>query len=226
MAAKKKSASKATDNTRPDKSPTEVTQLGLKGQGLLTKYGTPLGPRLPATLAADLASDLTSMGTIVSAAQGAKHDSAQSTAAQGSALEMGFNMVTAVRTSVARARPGRSVALAYGVGLKLNKNLVKDVTNALQKIVNRATAQPAEAAGYGILAADVTAFTAQIASIKTADQAQEQARAQAPQTTKQRNATMRRILYAVDRIAGAGMIQFANDATTRAEFEALIQKVK
>jgi hypothetical protein len=166
------------------------------------------------------------MKKIVSAVAGAKDGSVQSTAAQSSALEQGYNMVTAVRRSVARARPSRAVSLAYGVGGKLSKSLVKDVTNALQKIVNRATANAAEAASFGILAADVTAFTAQIAAIKAADQAQEQARAQAPQTTMQRNATMRRILFAVDRIAGAGMIQFANDATTRAEFEALIQKGK
>ncbi len=225
MASKKKSARKATDNSRIAQSATEVTQHGLKAQGLLGKYPQ-IAARLVATLATDLASDLTTMGAIVPGTQGAKHDAAQSTAAQASALEVGHNMITAVRTSVARARPGRSVALAYGVGVRINPVLVKDVVNGLQKIVNRATANATEAASFGILPADVTAFTSQLAAIKLADQQQEQARAQAPQTTKQRNATMRRILFAVDRIAGAGMIQFANDATTRAEFEALIQKGK
>jgi hypothetical protein len=224
MAAKKKSASKATDNTRVQKSPTEVTQLALKAQALLNKYTALLTPRLPATLAANLAADLTSMGVVVPAVQGATEDASQSTAAQASALEQGFNMVTAVRASVARDRPAKSVSLAYGVGLKMSKLLVKDVTNALQRIVNRATAQPAEAAGYGVTAADVAAYTGQIAAIKSADQVQEAARAAAPQSTMQRNATLRRILYAVDRIAGAGMIQFANDATEREPFEALIHK--
>ncbi len=223
MAATKKAAPKATNNTRVGMSATEVTQRGLKGQSLLTKYPE-LTPRLPATLASDLASDLTAMGAVVPAVTGAQHGAIQSTAEQTSALEQGYNMITAVRMSVARARPSRNVALAYGVGTKVNKLLVKDVVGALQKIVNRATAQAAEAASFGVLAADVTAFTAQIATIKAMDQAQEQARAAAPQTTKQRNATLRRILYAVDRIAGAGMIQFANDATTRELFAALIHK--
>ena len=172
MAAKKKTAAKAKGTARVTKSPTEVTQLGLKAQGLLTKNTAQLTPRLPTTLAANLSSDLASMGVVVPAVQGAKEDASTSTAAQASELEQGFNLVTAVRASVARDRPAKGVRLAYGVGLKMSKSLVKDVTNALQRIVNRATAQPAEAAGYGVTAADVTLFTAQIAAIKEADQAQ------------------------------------------------------
>ena len=45
-----------------------------------------------------------------------------------------------------------------------------------------------------------------------------------PQTTSQRNATARRILAAVKKIAGAGMRAFPSDATTFAKFEALVTK--
>ena len=77
-----------------------------------------------------------------------------------------------------------------------------------------------------VLAADVTRYTAQIAAIDAADQAQEKARASAPQTTKQRNTTARKILAAVDAIAGAGAIAFDTSPTERALFEALVKKVK
>src|SRR6185437_10898676 len=120
MAGKKKAAPKATNNTRVGMSATEVTQRGLKAEGLLKTYDADLTPRLPTTLAADLGTDLTSMGAVVPAAEGAQHGAIQSTAEQTSALEQGYNMLTAVRTSVARARPSRNVALAYGVGTKVN----------------------------------------------------------------------------------------------------------
>ena len=69
-------------------------------------------------------------------------------------------------------------------------------------------------------------YQAQIAAVDASDQAQEKARAAAPLSTKARNIILRRILDAVDSIAGAGIIAFANSPTERASFEALIKKAK
>jgi hypothetical protein len=226
MATTKKSTRTAKKDTRVSKEFTEVTQVGLKARDLATKHQQEVGPRLEPNLVTNLTADLITLGAVVPAAKGAKDESVQATAHQLSALEQGHRMVTAVRTAVGRKRPGRSVSLGYGVGSKTSKLVVKDVKNALQKIVNRATRNPAEAATFGILPADVKAYTDQIAAIDSADQAQEQARAKAPQSTKERNATARRILDAVDHIVGAGVIAFANSPTERASFEALIKKTK
>lgn len=123
-------------------------------------------------------------------------------------------------------QPTESQKSAWGVGAKTKKLIVKDVTSALQSIITRATAQPAEATGFGITTADVTTYTAQLTAIKAADQTQEATRANAPLTTKQRNVVLNRILSAVSAISGAGVLAFATDPTVRPAFEALVKKVK
>jgi hypothetical protein len=226
MATSKKNAKSANKDARVNKGFSEVTQVGIKARELVTEYQQQLSPRLDPALLTTLTADLGLLGAVVPAAKGAKEDSVQATAHQSSALEQGHRMVTAVRAAVGRTRPGRNVSLAYGVGTKTSKNVVKDVKNALQKIIDRASDNPEEAASFGILPADVKAYTDQIAAIDAADQAQEHARARAPLSTKVRNATARRILEAVDRIAGAGMIAFATSPTERASFEALIKRAR
>lgn len=161
---------------------------------------------------------------MVPAAIKAKHGSMQQTAAQNVALSACYALVTAARTAVKNHQPAEDISLAYGVGTKTNRGVVKEVSAAAQKIVDRATAQPVEAQGFGIIDADVSAIKAALAALHTADQAQEAARAGAPLTTKERNTTARRIIAATKKIAGAGMLAFATNATVRATFEALIKK--
>jgi hypothetical protein len=217
-------ANAAKQDTRPKKKITEITQLGLKAYSLAATYTVELTPRLAAGLLTTLQSNLTSLGVVVPAAIEAKGGAKQATAAQGTALEAAYQSVTAVRLAVGRMMPTADVRKAYGVGTKTSPKVVKDVVAALQTIVDRATANPAEALTFGILPADVTAYTAQIAALKAADQAQEAARAGAPLATKERNSTARQILAAVDSIVGAGVLQFANNPTVRANFEALVHK--
>ncbi len=218
---------KVTGNSSPHKNFTEITQVGLKAYNLATQFATQIGGRLAAAIVTGLATDLSSFGAVIPAAQTAKGQAAAATATQNSALETGYQMVTAVRLAVSRKTKDASIRKGYGVGTRTNRLVVKDVKDALQTIVTRATANAAEALAYAKLsAADLTALTNQIASIDAADQAQEKARASAPQTTKQRNATARRILDAVNDIAGAGVVAFMNNATERALFEALVKKAK
>jgi hypothetical protein len=216
----------ANQDTKPNKDFTVITQLGLTAYQLTVQYATQLTGRLTATLVSTLQADLTSLDVVIPAVKGAHAESKQSTTAQNDALATGYSYVTAVRHAVGRAQPAVSVKTAYGVGAKTNKLIVKDVVNALQGIITRATANVTEAQSFGITTADVTAYTAQLAAIKTADQSQEAARANAPLSTKQRNIVLRRILSAVDSISGAGVLAFATNPTVRASFEALVKKVK
>lgn len=218
---------KAKQDAQPPKNITQITQSGLTAYNLATQYAAALTGRLtPATLVADLGTNLASLGVVVPAAKTAHGVAVAATAAQNSALETGYQMLSAARLSVSRKSVDPAVRKAYGVGTRTSKLVVKDVTNGLQTIVNRATSNATEATALSILAADVTRYTAQIAAIKAADQAQEQARASAPLTTKQRNTTARKILDAIDEIAGAGVIAFDTSATERALFEALVKKVR
>jgi hypothetical protein len=214
----------AKKDSRPKLTTTEATQRGLKAQDLANTYAAQVGPRLDPSLLVTLAKDLIAIGAVVPAAKTAHSGSKQATQAQGTALDTSYNSVSAVRTAVGRKRPPKDVAMAYAVGVPVNKRIVKDVKGAQQMIVARATANAAEAASFGILPSDVALFQAQIAALDAADQAQEKARATAPLSTKARNVVVRRILDAVDSIAGAGIIAFANSPTERAHFEALIKK--
>ncbi len=216
----------ANQDKKPHKDFTVITQLGLRAYQLTQQYSTQLAGRLSATLVSTLQTDLTSLDVVIPAVLGAKAGSKQSTVAQNDALATAYSYITAVRHSVARAQPAAAVKTGYGVGARTNKLIVKDVVNALQGIVTRATANAAEAQGFGVTTADVALFTAQIAAVKAADHSQETARANAPLSTQQRNIVLRRILSAVDAISGAGVIAFATDPTVRPSFEALVKKVK
>ena len=46
--------------------------------------------------------------------------------------------------------------------------------------------------------------------------------AKAPNATKERNAALKNVIAATRKIGGVGVLAFASDAATRAEFEALL----
>jgi hypothetical protein len=217
---------KAKKDSAPKLDATAQLQRGLKAQEHYNTYKTQLDPRLDPKVIPTLATDVVDLGTVVPAAKTARAGSKQATSAQNTALETAYNSVTAVRTAVGRKQPPKDVSEAYTVGMKMHRLTVKDVKSALTTIIARATAQPVEAASFGILATDLVVYQAQIAALDAADQAQEKARATAPTSTKARNVVLRRISDAVDSIAGAGILAFANSPTERALFEALIKKSK
>jgi hypothetical protein len=212
--------------TKPKHSFDAIRQLGLKAQGLATDNQAALGDRVSAAFLQQLGSDLTTLGGTLPTVITTRGESIQLTAEQAAALARGYQLVRGVRTAVKGQKPGKDVLLAYSVGQRVSPVLVKDVKAALQTIVDRATAEPAEAASFGIVAADLTAMQTAVADIDAAEKASTGARVSAPKTTSQRNATARRILAAVKTIAGAGLRTFVDDPTTSAEFEALIKKAK
>ena len=214
----------ATNDSRPGKDLAQITQVGLKAYLLALQYAADLTGRLEAKLVTDLNDDLTSLGVVVPAVKNA-HAAAHATAvAQADALGAGHDLVTATRALVSRRKADESVRKAYGVGSPVHANVVKDVSAGLRVILDRAAAQPAEAASLGILQKDLDAMKAHLATIQAADMAHENAKAAAPQTTKLRNATARRILAAVGVISGAGVLAFATSETERAAFDALVRK--
>lgn len=201
-----------------------ILQRGIRAQDLAAKHHLEIGDRIPPTVVPELTADLAALGAVVPAALSAKHGSMQHTAAQNVSLSACYALVTAARTAVKNHQPADDVSRAYGVGIKTNRLVVKEVSAAAQKIIDRAIAKPEEAKGFGIIDADVSAIKAALAALHTADHAQETARAGAPLSTKERNTTARRIIAATKKIAGAGVLAFATNATVRATFEALLKK--
>ena len=220
MAATKKAAAKKNGNTKPRQDWQAIVQSAIKAQDLATQYAAQLGKRVSPAFLTAFTADLTALNAAVPAAINAHHGAVQLTAAQDAALLNGYNLVAGARTAVRGQTSDNDVLLAYGVGIKVPM-LVKHVKTALQKIIDRTTAEPTEAEAFGIVDDDVTAMKDALTLINQADVAQEQARATAPRTFKDRNAIARRLLAGVKRIAGAGMRVFANDPTPRASFAAL-----
>lgn len=221
MATTKKSAK---GDTKPAQDFSIIEQAGLKAKNLADQYKTEIGNRLSAVFILAFAADLAGLVVAVPTAITTQQGSVQLTAAQATALGKGYLLAKGFRETVKSQEPGDDVLLAYGVGARTNKKLVKDVTAALQMILDRILAMPAEAAMFEFVTEDTDALKAALTAIKDADKAQEAGRAAAPQTTKDRNATARRILAGIKKIAGAGMRALVDNPTAYANFEALITK--
>lgn len=214
----------ATDATAPKQEPNAINAAGLKAQALVAAYAAQIGPRLTPAFLASFASDLTALVSAVPAVITTHAGQRQLTAAQTTALARAYRLVKGVKATVKGQNPAKDVLLAYGVGTNVGTLSVSQVTAAVQKILDRVGAQPAEAASFDIIPLDIQGLKDAKQAIKDADAAQETARATAPQSTAQRNATARRILAGIKRIAGAGMRACIDDPTGYAKFEALINK--
>lgn len=208
-------------DTRPVQGFHIVGQLGLKAFNLATAHKTVMDERIPGVVDA-LALNLDSLGVAIPGVFQTRHDSVVATAEQNAQIRQGYSLFRAVRRMVTRAKVPDEVRKAYGVGQKVQSNLHSSVTGALQGILGRAAAEPAEAAALGLGPATVADITGFLASLADIGKEQDQKRAAAPLSTKERNRAGHRVLQAVALIAGAGMIAFRNNPATYASFDALL----
>src|SRR5580698_387009 len=140
--AKTKTRIAAADK-KPHQDFSLIVQDGIKAQNLATANATAIGGRLSAAWLASYAADLAALPGAVPTVI-ATHDGAvQLTAAQAGALEEGYNLVRGIKATVKSFSVDKDVLLAYGVGTRVNKLVVKEVVAAIQKIQARITAQPA-----------------------------------------------------------------------------------
>jgi hypothetical protein len=207
--------------THPGQDFAGITQMGLKALGLAQAHPTELDPRLPAGLLPGLVADLTALGVVVPAAAQARAEVKVATQARGAAVGRGVDCVTAVRRAVRDAGAPPDVRHAYGVGMSLDKRRPNALKTVVGLIVGRLDEHPEDAAAFGIVQADIDAVRALHTSVDAVSTAQAQKRASAPQATKERNRTANRILIAVRRIRGAGVLAFAQNQAVRDEFAAL-----
>lgn len=206
--------------SRPKKSFSSITQIGLKALGLATTYKDAIEARLPGAIES-LAGNLDALGVVVPDALQTRHEAIAATAAQNAMIQKGYARVQAVRETVRSSGAPREVRRAYGIGQKTAGHRARDVKAALQQIIDRAKDAPEEAAMFGIIAEDVAAMTAFVAALTNTRQAQEKKRADAPLTTQERNRTGNQIILTVTLISGAGRIAFADNPEVCARFEAL-----
>jgi hypothetical protein len=212
----------AKKDGHPKKDFNAVTRTGLKALGLAQDHKAALEPRLAAGTLDGLSAALQKLGVEVPGALVMRSTAKTATVSQNEALAAGYSLVTGIRTAVQRRGAAADVKKAYGVGAKTNPRVVKQVAAAIRVILERAGADPGEAAALGILQKDLVALADDLAAITSADGEQEKKRAGAPGATKERNRTANRILGAVDVIVAAGVVEFAKDGEVRAAFEALV----
>ncbi|MDI1431845.1 hypothetical protein [Polyangium sorediatum] len=208
-------------DTLPRKNFSSISQLGLKALNLALAHADALGPRLSPGLVEGLLADVEKLGDVIPGAKQARSESIAATSTQNAALAEGHARVRQVRAAVRRAKASVDVKHGYGIGQRIRSRVVSDVKAAIQQILDRAKDKPAEAKSLGIVQKDLDGLALALAAITDADTKQDQSRASAPLTTQQRNRIGNRILAAVARIEGAGRLEFANDETKRASFEAL-----
>lgn len=207
-------------NTHPGREFDDIKQLGLKSLNLALTYQAVIESRLPTGLIPGLKQDLADLGVVVPGAIKARIGVRVATETQNQTLAKAMRRVSAVRTAVRSVGAAIDVRHAYGVG-RSRSVTVNGGKVAIQQILDRLEAHPEEVTLFGILPADVTALQAALTELTSAAEAQDTKRANAPLTTRERNLTASRILKASRRIAGAGVVAFADSEVERELFEAI-----
>jgi hypothetical protein len=198
-----------------------IAQLGRKASNLALLHQAVIAPRLPPATLSTLVEDIDRLAAVVPGARQVRQEAMVATAAQAEALRVGYARVKAVRTAVKKSDASREVKRGYGVGQEVRSDRVRDVKSVLQQILDRAAAYPEEAASFGIVQKDVDAITAAHQAIVDANKSHDDKQVTAPLSTQERNRVGNRILAAVARIAGAGALEFAENADVLAAFAAL-----
>ena len=201
------------------------TSVGSAAYALAMAHEAVLQPRLPAGLIATLAADLTLLGAPPGAA--AAHAPAAPAAPAPPAVSLAdatahaVALITAIHQAVRGSKASPAVRKLYGASGKAAK-VPKAVAKEGQKIVNQAKIDPSQALSLGILPSDVVDLGEALQALLTAEIAAGSRGGAAGTTAKQRRAATVSMNDAVARIAGAGVLAFATNASVRAQFESLM----
>jgi len=213
---------------KASKSAVVDTSAGSKAYALAVQYRAQVEPRLPQGMIETLGEDLTTLGTPPAPAQAAAPTAPAAPAPTlEQALATAGSLVSAIHEAIAGAKPKPDVRKAYGVSSRGAPTELKAVLDAGEKIVARATANPAEALVLGVLPGDVTTLSGALTAVTEAEAAAKaKGAASGAATAKAKKAAEVRMHEATARITGAGVLAFALSAGVRAEFEGLRGKKK
>jgi hypothetical protein len=201
------------------------TSAGQAAYALAIQHRAALDPRLPNGTIDDLGIDLTTLGA-PPAPVPVPAPAPVPAPSLADALHTTEALVSAIHEAVLAAKPKPDVRKAYGAGSKATGKDVNRVLVAADAILARAQAEPSEALSLGILPADVTALGQSVSSLSAAQASTAAGKAAGGTTAKAKKAAAVRMHEAVARIAGVGVLAFALDSATRAQFEALRVKKK
>lgn len=201
-----------------------VIQSGLKALALVELHSEALTKRLPAGHGEYLKNRLAQLGASIPAQKAVRQQARQSSTAQLQSMNELRQLLTAIRDAVKHDSDATSQdKKEYGLGQRLDPKNTKSLLGAAQTVLKVARAKPARAQALGILPEDITQLDALYQAASAADSEEDSKRAEAPLSTKARNALMENVNDAVKKIAGAGILAFAMNDSIRAEFAALTE---
>lgn len=198
-----------------------VIHSGLRTHGVALRY--PVGDRLQPGTLDRLLDDIETLKGLVPETVEVRRVAMASTAMERAALARGYEIVRGVRSLARAADVSSEVRKHYGVGAECNPKLHNDVVSVLEQILNRASAEPNEAARVGIADEDLANVRAALVEIRNADRVQRELKIKSPATRQTREEVAQRILGTVRRIASAGLARYANQPAV-AEFQALLPR--
>ena len=208
-------------DTHPRRDFDGIGQIGLKALGLAQAHKTEIDKRLPGEVLTTLITDLTALGVVVPGAKEARIGVRIATEVRDAAAARTIEAVSAMRGAVRDAGAPADVQHAYGVGQSLDKRNRVVLKAVLGLIFARLADHPEDAAAFGFVQEDIDALKVMRADLDNASTTQQKKRSGAPDATKERNRTANRVLKAVKRIRGAGVLAFAANAKVRASFAEL-----
>ena len=206
---------------KPKWDPSHDYTAGLKACELAQEFKTEIEPRLPAGLLDGLKEDLNTLAAIAGEGRTKVVEIKGFTGSKDKLADEALDWAASVRESLKRGRAAQDVLRAAGVGSKFQSSIASAAAavNSVQLAYEKFTAAFRDA---GILPDDMEEGKRYLASLSTAEQSQEEAKVKKIASTTSRNALRMRVESAVDRIRGAGIMQFRMKPETRARFEALV----
>ncbi len=193
---------------------------------LLKKDRGKLEPRVGAGIIDGFLSDYPLLRLSALDALGARRASKTATLAQDEAARRLSGRVMAARGAVKGGKLDKEIQTRAGVGRPMKPKIIKTVLDGAQALIEAYTQFPNELRRVGILPTDIEQIRALSAALSSKDSTQEQAKLTSMESTKQRNAALKRVKDSISVIVGSAGLQFVDDPDRLALYQAVLPSTK
>lgn len=195
---------------------------GLKAYELAQEFKASLEPRLPSGLLEGLKEDLDKLALAGDESKSKVAEVKGFTGTRAQAIDQSVLWCSTTREALKRAQSPADVKKAAGVGTAFSRTRSDGVVASVRAVLDAYDRFPDAFRAAGVLPVDMEAGKQLANALTDAEMAQETAKVRKTQTTAMRNALRKRIEAAVDRIRGAGLLQYRTHAPTATRFAALV----
>ena len=201
----------------------ETIRSGLGIHELAVTYREALEPRVTAAIIDGLRADLDELRSDAAGAVSSQAVRKAATLDQGTALQFGSAMVSAMRAAIRQVHPlDKALQRDFGVGMPVFVKSVPAVVGSLRTVLDAAEQHPDATRAAGIIEDDVRKAQDALASLTSADVTQESRKLGAREATARRRATQLRVQKGIGKIVGAACLAFLDKPDVVAKFTSLI----